>query len=284
MTAGARGGARGARPAARPAGFVVVQIALALTSLVGSIGRALVPVDGNSRRCRWTVLNSGSHRIEGPLLVEGEVSPMFALRVVSPRGRGRRHGAACRHGGTRAAARGGCPFRRRGVDSAVFEISGILGVGVSAASWSPAPRAVRVEPLASRVEYVAGKLRRRRSCPPASQGPGRNPTGARVPARVHGHNPQRAHSSASNSPTATTSPGPATCYTDPACNSPTPHPRSTPARDDQPVGCAACGTATECRVCNFTLRDLSRTRQMGAPHYCAPGTSTLRTAPYKQAG
>ncbi|MCY4121452.1 MAG: ADOP family duplicated permease, partial [Acidobacteria bacterium] len=50
-----------------------------LRSLPGAVGAAsssALPLDG--------VLNSGGHRIEGRPLAEGEVPPMFAVRVVSP--------------------------------------------------------------------------------------------------------------------------------------------------------------------------------------------------------
>ena len=48
----------------------------ALPGAVDAAASSTLPLDG--------VLNSGSHRIEGRPLAEGEVSPMFAVRVVSP--------------------------------------------------------------------------------------------------------------------------------------------------------------------------------------------------------
>ena len=55
------------------------QVVDRLRSLPGTVGAAAsstLPLDG--------VLNSGGHRIEGRPLAEGEVPPMFAVRVVSP--------------------------------------------------------------------------------------------------------------------------------------------------------------------------------------------------------
>ena len=55
------------------------QVVDCLRSLPGAVGAAsssALPLDG--------VLNSGGHRIEGRPLTEGDVPPMFAVRVVSP--------------------------------------------------------------------------------------------------------------------------------------------------------------------------------------------------------
>ena len=136
MTAGARRATSGRDRQLVRRGLVVVQIALALTLLVGSglavrsfqrlaavdpgfdavdlltFALALPPRDYDTRASRLglyrqvvdrlralpgvvgaaaasglpldAVLSSGSHRIEGRPLAEGEVSPMFAVRVVSP--------------------------------------------------------------------------------------------------------------------------------------------------------------------------------------------------------
>ena len=136
MTAGARRATSGRDRQLVRRGLVVVQIALALTLLVGSglavrsfqrlaavdpgfdavdvltFGLALPPRDYDTPASRLglyrqvvdrlrtlpgvvgaaaasglpldAVLSSGSHRIEGRPLAEGEVSPMFAVRVVSP--------------------------------------------------------------------------------------------------------------------------------------------------------------------------------------------------------
>ena len=54
----------------------VVERLHVLLGAVGAASSSTLPLDG--------VLNSGSHRIEGRPLAEGEVSPMFAVRVVSP--------------------------------------------------------------------------------------------------------------------------------------------------------------------------------------------------------
>lgn len=54
----------------------VVERLHALPGAVGAAAASTLPLDG--------VLNSGSHRIEGRPLAEGEVSPMFAVRIVSP--------------------------------------------------------------------------------------------------------------------------------------------------------------------------------------------------------
>ena len=54
----------------------VVERLHVLPGAVGAASSSTLPLDG--------VLNSGSHRIEGRPLAEGEVSPMFAVRVVSP--------------------------------------------------------------------------------------------------------------------------------------------------------------------------------------------------------
>ena len=136
MTAGAHGATSGRDRQLVRRGLVVVQIALALTLLVGSglavrsfqrlaavdpgfdavdvltFALALPPRDYDTPASRLglyrqmvdrlralpgavgaaaasslpldAVLNSGSHRIEGWPLAEGEVPPMFAVRVVSP--------------------------------------------------------------------------------------------------------------------------------------------------------------------------------------------------------